>query len=109
MNKATTVRLPDNLKAKVKEKASKDGMTINAIIQACWQVDINRKFTKELTELIENYANSLLEESKTGKEAFLKLDDLREKAHEYHLGIAVCKLHQTISELLQEKINDRLL
>ena len=72
-------------------------------------IDINDKFTKELTELIENYVNSLLEESKTGKEALEKVSTLTEKAHEYHLGIAACKLYQTISELLQEKINQRLL
>ena len=47
MNKATTVRLPDNLKAKVKEKARKDGMTVNAIIiQACWQF-VEEKQKKE--------------------------------------------------------------
>lgn len=73
------------------------------------KIDITRKFANDLGVLIENYTNSVLAESKTGREALLQVEELIEKAHEYHLGIAVCKLHQTISEILQEKINDRLL
>ena len=38
MNKATTVRLPENLKEKLKKAAVKRGMTLNnLVIQLLWE------------------------------------------------------------------------